>query len=169
MWSRKQARHVVREPPCWDRRCSTSLSILDLNFSGLSIISGAWIETLSNLHILHPSSLPKVVKRRIKALKNYQVSHTKLEAKFYEEVHQLECKYAKLYEGLYDKVSISSQESIFQFRFQDFVNEKDNFISGLVSEEYYLPGYMQNPTEQKRLIWKITIDSTIIQMYLHFP
>ncbi|XP_072033946.1 nucleosome assembly protein 1-like 1 isoform X2 [Amphiura filiformis] len=48
-------------------------------------------------------SLPKVVKRRIKALKNYQVSHTKLEAKFYEEVHQLECKYAKLYEGLYDK------------------------------------------------------------------
>ncbi|XP_030845174.1 nucleosome assembly protein 1-like 1 isoform X3 [Strongylocentrotus purpuratus] len=48
-------------------------------------------------------SLPKVVKRRIKALKNYQVKHTQLEAKFYEEVHSLECKYAKLYDGLYDK------------------------------------------------------------------
>ncbi|XP_071479935.1 nucleosome assembly protein 1-like 1 [Diadema antillarum] len=48
-------------------------------------------------------SLPKVVKRRIKALKNLQVKHTHLEAKFYEEVHQLECKYAKLYDALYDK------------------------------------------------------------------
>ncbi|XP_033112328.1 nucleosome assembly protein 1-like 1 isoform X2 [Anneissia japonica] len=48
-------------------------------------------------------SLPKVVKRRIKALKKLQLNHTKLEAKFYEEVHQLECKYAKLYEGLYEK------------------------------------------------------------------
>lgn len=48
-------------------------------------------------------SLPKVVKRRIKALKNYQVKHTHLEAKFYEEVHALECKYAKLYDSLYDK------------------------------------------------------------------
>ncbi|XP_071956506.1 nucleosome assembly protein 1-like 1 isoform X2 [Antedon mediterranea] len=48
-------------------------------------------------------SLPKVVKRRIKALKKLQLNHTKLEAKFYEEVHQLECKYAKLYENLYDK------------------------------------------------------------------
>ncbi|XP_033646059.1 nucleosome assembly protein 1-like 1 isoform X1 [Asterias rubens] len=48
-------------------------------------------------------SLPKVVKRRIKALKNYQVKYTQMEAKFYEEVHQLECKYAKMYEGLFEK------------------------------------------------------------------
>ncbi|XP_071831339.1 nucleosome assembly protein 1-like 1-A isoform X1 [Apostichopus japonicus] len=47
--------------------------------------------------------LPPAVKRRIKALKNYQVKQIQLEAKFYEEVHQLECKYAKLYEECYDK------------------------------------------------------------------
>ncbi|XP_070562520.1 nucleosome assembly protein 1-like 1 isoform X3 [Ptychodera flava] len=48
-------------------------------------------------------SLPKVVKRRIKALKNLQVKYTKTEAKFYEEVHELECKYASLYQTLYEK------------------------------------------------------------------
>ncbi|XP_077995080.1 nucleosome assembly protein 1-like 1 isoform X2 [Glandiceps talaboti] len=48
-------------------------------------------------------SLPKVVKRRIKALKNLQVKYAKTEAKFYEEVHELECKYVALYQGLYDK------------------------------------------------------------------
>lgn len=47
--------------------------------------------------------LPAAVKRRIKALKNYQVKQVQLEAKFYEEVHQLECKYAKLYEECYEK------------------------------------------------------------------
>ena len=58
-----------------------------------------------NLLFLPPFlSLPKVVKRRIKALKNYQVKYTQMEAKFYEEVHQLECKYAKMYEGLFEKV-----------------------------------------------------------------
>jgi nucleosome assembly protein 1-like 1 len=48
-------------------------------------------------------SLPKAVKRRVKALKNYQVKYTEMEAKFYEEVHQLECKYAKMYERLFEK------------------------------------------------------------------
>ncbi|XP_022083634.1 nucleosome assembly protein 1-like 1 [Acanthaster planci] len=48
-------------------------------------------------------SLPQVVKRRVKALKNYQVKYTQMEAKFYEEVHQLECKYAKMYEALFEK------------------------------------------------------------------
>ncbi|CAH1787694.1 unnamed protein product [Owenia fusiformis] len=42
-------------------------------------------------------SLPKVVKRRIKALKKLQFEMTKIEAKFYEEVHALECKYATQY------------------------------------------------------------------------
>ncbi|XP_066276280.1 nucleosome assembly protein 1-like 1-B isoform X2 [Branchiostoma lanceolatum] len=48
-------------------------------------------------------NLPKVVKRRIKALKNLQVQCTKIEAKFYEEVHQLECKYAKQYQPLFER------------------------------------------------------------------
>jgi len=49
------------------------------------------------------ASLPKPVKRRIKALKKLQLETTKIEANFFQEVHALECKYAKLYQPLYDK------------------------------------------------------------------
>jgi len=48
-------------------------------------------------------SLPPAVKRRIKSLKKLQLETTKIEAKFYEEVHQLECKYHDLYTPLYEK------------------------------------------------------------------
>uniref|UniRef100_A0AAX7V913 Nucleosome assembly protein 1-like 1 n=1 Tax=Astatotilapia calliptera TaxID=8154 RepID=A0AAX7V913_ASTCA len=48
-------------------------------------------------------SLPKVVKRRVNALKNLQVKCAHIEAKFYEEVHELERKYAALYQPLFDK------------------------------------------------------------------
>lgn len=51
-------------------------------------------------------NLPASVKRRIKALKKVQLETTMLEAKFYEEVHLLECKYHKLYTPLYEKVWI---------------------------------------------------------------
>jgi hypothetical protein len=52
-------------------------------------------------------SLPKSVKRRIKALKNLQVSCCKLEGNFYEEVHALECKYSEKFKPLYEKVQSS--------------------------------------------------------------
>uniref|UniRef100_A0A8C9FRJ2 Nucleosome assembly protein 1-like 4 n=1 Tax=Pavo cristatus TaxID=9049 RepID=A0A8C9FRJ2_PAVCR len=56
---------------------------------------------------LTPSSyietLPKAVKRRIDALKQLQVKCAHIEAKFYEEVHDLERKYAALYQPLFDK------------------------------------------------------------------
>jgi nucleosome assembly protein 1-like 1 len=48
-------------------------------------------------------SLPKVVKRRIKALKKLQFEMINIESKFYEEVHELECKYASKYAPLFDK------------------------------------------------------------------
>jgi nucleosome assembly protein 1-like 1 len=48
------------------------------------------------------ASLPAPVKRRLKALKKVQLEATKIEAKFYEEVHKLECKYHELYKPLYD-------------------------------------------------------------------
>ena len=48
-------------------------------------------------------SLPRVVKRRVNALKNLQVKCAQIEAKFYEEVHNLERKYAVLYQPLFDK------------------------------------------------------------------
>ena len=47
--------------------------------------------------------LPRCVKDRIHALKNIQVECAKLEGKFYEEAHQLEIKYAKLFKPLYEK------------------------------------------------------------------
>jgi len=49
------------------------------------------------------SSLPAPVKRRLKALKKIQLESTKIEAKFYEEVHKLECKYHQMYQPLYQK------------------------------------------------------------------
>ncbi|KXJ27047.1 Nucleosome assembly protein 1-like 1 [Exaiptasia diaphana] len=48
-------------------------------------------------------SLPKSVKRRIKALKNIQAECCKIEGRFYEEVHALECKYAEKFKPLYEK------------------------------------------------------------------
>lgn len=50
------------------------------------------------------SMLPKVVKRRVHALKRLQVQSATIEAKFYEEVHELERKYAALYQPLFEKV-----------------------------------------------------------------
>jgi hypothetical protein len=54
------------------------------------------------------SSLPKAVKRRINALKQLQVRCAHIEAKFYEEVHDLERKYAALYQPLFDKVGVAA-------------------------------------------------------------
>merc|ERR1712193_195706 len=47
------------------------------------------------------ASLPAPVKRRLKSLKKIQLESTKIEAKFYEEVHKLECKYHEMYKPLY--------------------------------------------------------------------
>ena len=49
------------------------------------------------------------MKKRLKSLKKLQLEATNLEAKFYEEIHQLECKYHKLYTPIYEKrASITS-------------------------------------------------------------
>lgn len=48
-------------------------------------------------------SLPKPVKRRLKALKKLQFEATKIEAEFYREVHKLECEYAAKYAPLVEK------------------------------------------------------------------
>merc|ERR1711971_1531379 len=60
---------------------------------------GAMVGTPSG----YVASLPAPVRRRIKALKKLQLEATKIEAKFYEEVHRLECKYHTLYEPHYTK------------------------------------------------------------------
>ncbi|XP_062845789.1 nucleosome assembly protein 1-like 4b isoform X2 [Trichomycterus rosablanca] len=48
-------------------------------------------------------SLSQSVRRRANALKNLQVRSSHIEAKFYEEVHDLERKYASLYQPLFDR------------------------------------------------------------------
>eukprot|EP00741_Cyanophora_paradoxa_P008431 tig00001310_g8158.t1 len=48
-------------------------------------------------------SLPAPVQRRVKALEKLHGEHQKLENEFKREVRELELKYAKLYQPLYDK------------------------------------------------------------------
>ena len=60
---------------------------------------GAMVGTPSG----YVASLPAPVRCRIKALKKLQLEATKIEAKFYEEVHLLECKYHELYTPIYSK------------------------------------------------------------------
>ena len=48
-------------------------------------------------------NLPKVVKRRLKALKKLQFEMIKIESAFYEQVHELECEYAAKYAPLFER------------------------------------------------------------------
>lgn len=48
-------------------------------------------------------TLPAVVQRRLKALKNLQLETTKIEAEFFKEVHALECKYQAKYLPSFEK------------------------------------------------------------------
>merc|ERR1712071_132250 len=48
-------------------------------------------------------TLPAVVQKRIKALKNIQLEITNVESEFFKEVHALECKYQSSYEPLFEK------------------------------------------------------------------
>ena len=59
---------------------------------------------VNGVAVLFFYSLPKVVKRRLKALKKLQFEMIKIESKFYEEVHELECKYAEKYAPLFERV-----------------------------------------------------------------
>lgn len=68
------------------------LAAIQDRLGGMVGLSGGYIE-----------SLPKCVKRRIKALKKLQFESLKVEAKFYEEVHLLECKYSTKYQPILDK------------------------------------------------------------------
>lgn len=61
------------------------------------------------------ASLPPAVQRRVRALRNLQREFVDYEAKFYKEVHELECKYEKLYKPLFDKVLF-------------FINKHNNYV-----------------------------------------
>jgi len=50
------------------------------------------------------------VRRRVKALKKLQAETHKIESRFFEEVHELECKFSAQYEPVTQKVCNSSIE-----------------------------------------------------------
>ncbi|XP_072945546.1 nucleosome assembly protein 1-like 1 isoform X2 [Epargyreus clarus] len=57
----------------------------------------------NRIHAEAMASLPPNVRRRIRALRSIQKEFVDIEAKFYSEVHALECKYEKLYKPLFEK------------------------------------------------------------------
>lgn len=50
-------------------------------------------------------TMPEPIKKRVRSLKVMQSEQMDIEAKFFEEVHAIECKYHKLYMPLYEKRS----------------------------------------------------------------
>ncbi|KAL4713466.1 hypothetical protein ACJJTC_010451 [Scirpophaga incertulas] len=57
----------------------------------------------NRLHNEALACLPPNIRRRIRALRTLQKDFVVIEAKFYSEVHALECKYEKLYKPLFEK------------------------------------------------------------------
>ncbi|XP_068622947.1 nucleosome assembly protein 1-like 1-B isoform X2 [Battus philenor] len=57
----------------------------------------------NRIHAETLASLPPNVRRRIRALRALQKEFVEVEAKFYSEVHVLECKYEKLYKPIFEK------------------------------------------------------------------
>ncbi|CAB3232187.1 unnamed protein product [Arctia plantaginis] len=57
----------------------------------------------NRIHVEAMASLPPNVRKRIRALRTLQKEFVDIEAKFYSEVHALECKYEKLYKPLFEK------------------------------------------------------------------
>ena len=60
------------------------------------------------------------MKKRLKALKKLQFEATKIEAKFYEEIHALEVKYHQQYVPLYEKRAQITKGIIFKELFSPF-------------------------------------------------
>ncbi|CAL8072252.1 unnamed protein product [Orchesella dallaii] len=61
-----------------------------------------WNLKFGESEIIIPDSPPEV-ERRVKALKKLQVELTDIERKFFQEVHELETKYAPLYNKFYER------------------------------------------------------------------
>ncbi|XP_061717285.1 nucleosome assembly protein 1-like 1 isoform X2 [Cydia pomonella] len=65
---------------------------------------GEMLAAITNrIHAEAIASLPPNVRRRVRALRTLQKEFVDVESKFYSEVHQLECKYEKLYKPLFEK------------------------------------------------------------------
>lgn len=65
--------------------------------------SGNTVAKLDDIDLEQLTAISVPIKKRINALKNEQVKLLDLERQFFEEMHQLECKYAKLQEPILEK------------------------------------------------------------------
>lgn len=69
-----------------------------------STLPNSLVEAIKSHQNAEPKApLPPAVKRRVNALKKLQLETTNIETKFFKEVHDLECKYHRLYVPLYEK------------------------------------------------------------------
>ena len=76
--------------------------VLKKNPAALAMMQNK-LQGMVGLNSGYYDSLPNVVKRRVKALKNIQVDVLKVEAEFAEAVHQLEVKFSEKFQPLYEK------------------------------------------------------------------
>ena len=79
----------------------TQLAVISLT-SFLDADCRSWLAILLTFSSIF-QTLPAVVQKRIKALKNIQLEITNVESEFFKEVHALECKYQSSYEPLFEK------------------------------------------------------------------
>lgn len=79
-------------------------SLQHLKFHWHRLCNEGVLVGVNRMHLEAMAALPPNVKRRVRALNNLQKEFVDIEAKFYSEVHALECKYEKLYKPLFEKV-----------------------------------------------------------------
>ncbi len=80
-------------------------------------------------------NLPKSIINRVNALKNIQLKMVNIETKFYEELHQLECKYSQMFEPLFDernKIVVGEYEPTgdeIKWPYEDIFKENDQDLA----------------------------------------
>ncbi|XP_038104166.1 nucleosome assembly protein 1-like 4 [Culex quinquefasciatus] len=79
-------------------------------------------------------TLPENVQHRVNAFKQLQKKYLKLEAKFFEEVYALECKYQELYQPLGRRKAVITGES--ELGEADRKNESEDEVDAEVTEHF---------------------------------
>jgi len=117
--------------------------------------SPAYMGATMRRHLLQEmiKSFPVKVQKRINALKNIELERLHLEAKFYDEVYQLERRYQELYQPLHDKrknILVGEYEPTEKETEWNYETPEEN-----VSEE------VQNVTQELRKSLKINYEEDV--------
>lgn len=85
-------------------------------------------------------ALPENVQHRVNALKHLQKKYLKLEAKFFEEVYALECKYQELYQPLVDRrkavITGESELEAGEAEWKEESEDEDDEVDAEVTERF---------------------------------